>query len=83
MAFQKISKILLSWLNPVHQNTTLFFKCAQRADGIHTLLKERKIGKEHENELYELIGQQDKRLAAAYVKYKDTGQVGFQAFCPL
>eukprot|EP00277_Geminigera_cryophila_P042751 CAMPEP_0173070722 /NCGR_PEP_ID=MMETSP1102-20130122/8795_1 /TAXON_ID=49646 /ORGANISM="Geminigera sp., Strain Caron Lab Isolate" /LENGTH=148 /DNA_ID=CAMNT_0013939063 /DNA_START=133 /DNA_END=579 /DNA_ORIENTATION=- len=44
-------------------------------DGIHTLLKERKIGKEQENELYELIGQQDKRLAAAYVKYKDTGQV--------
>ena len=25
--------------------------------------------------MYELIGQQDKRLAAAYVKYKDTGQV--------
>ena len=45
------------------------------ADGIHTLLKERKIGKEQENELYELIGQQDKRLAAAYIKYKDTGQV--------
>lgn len=54
-------------------------------DGIHTLLKERKIGKEQENELYELIGQQDKRLAAAYVQYKDTGQVSapFNRACKL
>ena len=36
---------------------------------------QRKIGKDQENELYELIGQQDKRLAAAYVQYKDTGRV--------
>ena len=29
---------------------------SKTSDGIHTLLKERKIGKEQENELYELIG---------------------------
>jgi plasmid stabilization system protein ParE len=29
----------------------------QLADGIHSLLAEKKIGREQENELYELIGK--------------------------
>mmetsp|Transcript_32326 Transcript_32326/g.86190 ORF Transcript_32326/g.86190 Transcript_32326/m.86190 type:complete len:129 (-) Transcript_32326:13-399(-) len=42
-------------------------------DGIHSLLAEKKIGREQENELYELIGKQDKQLAAAYQEFKCTG----------
>ena len=54
-----------------------FFLCSVRSARVefNFFFVQRKIGKEQENELYELIGQQDKRLAAAYVQYKDTGRV--------
>ncbi len=54
-----------------------FFLCSVRSARFefNFFFVQRKIGKEQENELYELIGQQDKRLAAAYVQYKDTGRV--------
>ena len=42
-------------------------------DAIHTLVRQDEITKEQENVLYDLIGRQDKALAAAYQRYKDGG----------
>mmetsp|Transcript_83680 Transcript_83680/g.135718 ORF Transcript_83680/g.135718 Transcript_83680/m.135718 type:complete len:140 (-) Transcript_83680:359-778(-) len=42
-------------------------------DAIHTLVRQDDISKEQENVLYDLIGRQDKGLAAAYQRYKEGG----------
>ena len=35
-------------------------------DAIHTLVRQDELNKEEENVLYDMIGRQDKKLAAAY-----------------
>mmetsp|Transcript_40717 Transcript_40717/g.101852 ORF Transcript_40717/g.101852 Transcript_40717/m.101852 type:complete len:158 (+) Transcript_40717:73-546(+) len=42
-------------------------------DAIHTLVRQNELNKEEENVLYDMIGRQDKKLAAAYQSYKDSG----------
>ena len=42
-------------------------------DAIHTLVRQDELNKEEENVLYDMIGRQDKKLAAAYQRYKGNG----------
>uniref|UniRef100_A0A7S4PJ68 Uncharacterized protein n=1 Tax=Guillardia theta TaxID=55529 RepID=A0A7S4PJ68_GUITH len=42
-------------------------------DAIHSLVRSRKISKEEENKLYDLIGKQDPAIAMAFQKYKVSG----------